>query len=79
LSFYYATVRVYAYRSLLTVKGKTEARASRIPGLPLWARGRAGRLDVLAGERDEVAAVADAHRVVAQDLEQLAARSGRET
>jgi hypothetical protein len=34
------------------------------------------RLNVFAGEGDKVAAVADAHRVVAQDLEQLAARSG---
>ena len=38
-----------------------------------------GRLDLTCREGDEVAAVADAHRVVAQDLERLAARSDRGT
>jgi hypothetical protein len=45
-----------------------------------------GQLDVLVGGADEVAAVADAHRVITQDveqfaadLEQLAARSDRGT
>ena len=39
-------------------------------------RAGARRRNVLAGEGDKVAAVADAHRAVSQDLERLAARSG---
>ena len=52
------------------------AQAAERPGVEPPAR--ALRLDVLAREGDEVAAVPDDHRVVVEDLGQLAADAGRE-
>jgi hypothetical protein len=52
------------------------AQAAERPGVEPPAR--ALRLDVLAREGDEVAAIPDDHRVVVEDLGQLAADAGRE-